>query len=274
MSKSSVRWCFNLSKWSPTYQDLLLATTCIQPEEKLRLGKFVFNKDFKSSLIGRLMMRKFVSEACCIDYGELKFSRNEKGRPMVDNFDKFNISFNVSHQGDYTVLAGELHNMHLGIDIVKLEYTGGKPLHEFFRIMTQNFSTHEWKQIYSSTDEKEQLSTFYRLWSLKESYVKAIGVGITVRLDEISFKLSSPLSKACYVNDTKLFLRGQELTDWYFREILLDAQHCVAMATNKNVPEVMFMELNFGTLMENSKAFLEEDESYCLDYFKKPDKSF
>ncbi|XP_066260029.1 L-aminoadipate-semialdehyde dehydrogenase-phosphopantetheinyl transferase [Euwallacea similis] len=268
MSQSSVRWCFNLSKWSPTYPELLLATSCIQPEEKLRLGRFVFAKDFKSSLIGRLMMRKFASESCGKKYENLTFIRDERGRPLLSPTES--VTFNVSHQGDYTVLAGEVDSdVLLGIDVMKLEYTGGKPLSEFFRIMDRNFSTIEWGQIYSSSD---QLKTFCRLWSLKESYTKAIGLGITVKLNEISFQLTSPLSMNKSVCNTKLFVNGREMVEWRFSEILLDEFHCVAVATNKEVADVRFRELNFGGLMQNARPLLPPDEGYCLEYFKKPER--
>ncbi|XP_019763362.2 L-aminoadipate-semialdehyde dehydrogenase-phosphopantetheinyl transferase [Dendroctonus ponderosae] len=270
MAPSSVRWYFNLSKWSPTYQELLLATACIQPEEKLRLGKFVFKKDFKSSLIGRLMMRKFVSESCGLNYAALRFSRQEKGRPGLETPEK--VSFNVSHHGDYTVLAGELGDALLGVDVMKLEYTGGKPLSEFFRIMNRNFSTLEWRQIYAPKSPAEQLNMFCRLWALKESYTKAIGLGITMKLSEISFKISSPLTKERFTCDSKLFVDGEELTGWAFHEVLLDDFHCVAVATDRPVDEVQFKELDFSELVRNAEAFQPPDESYCLDYFKKAEK--
>jgi hypothetical protein len=53
------------------------------------------------------------------------------------------ILFNVSHQGDLAVLAGVtgcLPGHSLGVDVMKFEYSGGKTLSEFFRIMTRNFS--------------------------------------------------------------------------------------------------------------------------------------
>lgn len=273
MSQTSARWCFNLSKWSPSYQELLLATACIQPEEKTRLAKFVFTKDFKSSLIGRLMMRKFVADNCGLDYASVRFGRDDRGRPfLIQPSEGVKISFNVSHQGDYAVFAGELGDFQLGVDVMKLEYTGGKSLQEFFRIMNRNFSTLEWRQIYNSLNPKEQLNIFCRLWSLKESYTKAIGLGITVKLSDISFKLGTPLSVNSYVQDTELYVKGQHFTNWCFSETLLDDNHCVAVATDKIAPVVKFAELDFTSLTLNAQPLLPQDENYCLDYFKKPQK--
>lgn len=48
---SSIRWAFNTSQWNPTVTDWISAGRCIQPEEKERIGKFVFKKDAKSSMV-------------------------------------------------------------------------------------------------------------------------------------------------------------------------------------------------------------------------------
>lgn len=275
MSKTSARWFFNLSKWSPTHQEMMLATACIQPEEKERLAKFVFKKDFKSSLVGRLMMRKYVSEICDVCYKDIKFVRDDRGRPVYETLTGQNIIFNISHQGDLTVLAGEVGDILLGIDVMKLEYTGGKPLSEFFRVMNKTFSTAEWKQIYSYKTGKDQINTFCRLWSLKESYVKALGVGITIKLQDLSFKLLTPLKVGTYVRDTELYIKDEKLEGWEFEETLIDEDHCVAVATNKKIGGAAgFREVSFGFVTEKAEPLLVLDENYALDYFRKMDKTF
>lgn len=209
MSNNSARWAFNFTKWSPTYNDLLQSTACIQQEEKQRIGRFVFKKDFKSSLIGRLMMRKFVANSTNIPYNEVNIKRDEKGKPFVENC---NVTFNVSHQGDFTVFAGDFNDGILGIDVMKLEYKGGKSLKEFFRIMTRQFSQYEWSEIFNAGNEKQQLAMFCRHWCLKESYVKATGVGITINLQEISFKINTKqLNTDNIVDDTELYIKGEKI---------------------------------------------------------------
>lgn len=161
MSTKSVRWAFNVSKWCPSFSDMLLASSCVQVEEKEKLSKFVFKKDAKSSLIGCLMMRKFVSENSNKPYNEINFVRDEKGKPhFIDNVLK--LKFNISHHGDYVVCVGEIGDVEVGVDLMKLEYTGGKPLQEFFRIMNRQFSQQEWITIKGAGNEQEQTAMFCR----------------------------------------------------------------------------------------------------------------
>ncbi|XP_025829726.1 L-aminoadipate-semialdehyde dehydrogenase-phosphopantetheinyl transferase [Agrilus planipennis] len=233
MSSKSVRWTFNISKWQPTVQDIKLATSCIQPEEKARLAKFVFKNDFKASLIGRLMMRKFVHDVTKVPYNSIKFSRDNKGKPVVISPETV-LALNVSHQGDFAVLAGEAGLSMIGADIMKVEYTGGKSLSEFFRIMSRQFSVSEWITIKSCKSEDEQLGSFYRHWCLKESYVKAIGVGITISLQDLSFKIKTPcLSEKNVITDTELYVKNEK-QNWIFEESLINNKHIVAVALNAN----------------------------------------
>ncbi|XP_023311405.1 L-aminoadipate-semialdehyde dehydrogenase-phosphopantetheinyl transferase [Anoplophora glabripennis] len=271
MTNTSVRWAFNFTKWNPSHSDMLLASSCVQTEEKDRLSRFYFRKDFKSSLIGRLMMRKFVCQASGKKYDEIKFLRDDKGKPMLFESNTYpNLDFNISHQGDYVVLAGECSNVKLGVDVMKLEYSGGKSLDEFFRLMTKNFSPEEWVMIKSSGTEKQQIAMFCRHWCLKESYVKAIGVGITINLQDIRFKVNtSVLDKNFIVDDTELYIKGMKV-NWKFQEMLLDDQHCVAVALNDTSNmNLVFREIDFSELMEGCVPFLPRDEQYCLNYFRK-----
>lgn len=161
MNPKSIRWAFNVSKWCPTYSDIQLASSCVQVEEKERLARFVFVNDVKRSLIGLLMMRKYVCEASGKPYNEIKFGRDKNGKPcLIDN--DLKLQFNVSHHGDYVVCVGEIGQLMLGVDIMKLEYSGGKTLSEFFRIMNRQLSPEEWTTIKGSGSEKEQIALFCR----------------------------------------------------------------------------------------------------------------
>lgn len=269
MSNNSVRWAFNSTTWNPAHSEMMLATSCIQAEEKERLAKFIFKEDFKSSLIGRLLMRKFVNEFQGIPYNEIRFCRDEKGKPFLSD-KNCNINFNVSHQGDYVVLAGELEHVEMGVDVMKNEYAGGKTVPEFFRIMNRQFSALEWQSIKNCRSETEQVGMFCRHWALKESYVKAIGVGITTNLQDITFKVNTQtLAKDALVTDTKLILKN-EVQNWMFEESLLDNHHCVAVAVKRNTSSnLFFKEVSFSELTANSVSLFAPDELYTENFFKK-----
>ncbi|XP_063702796.1 L-aminoadipate-semialdehyde dehydrogenase-phosphopantetheinyl transferase [Culicoides brevitarsis] len=265
-SKDQIRWAFNLKTFRPSLEDLLKATSCIQAEEKTRLAKFVFRDDFDASLIGRLLMRKFVHETTNTPYSSIKFERDSNGKPY---FAQGNVDFNVSHQGSYSVLAGIGNSdtkTAIGVDVMKIEYTGGKSLDEFFRIMTRNFSSNEWEAIKNPSEKREKVKNFMRHWCLKESYVKNIGVGITIDLQKISFTTKEPLNAEKVITSTCLDVNNIPETNFLFEESLLDDDHIVAVALkhpkSPNVPQ-KFQILTFNELMEHSSPLLEHDIDYC-----------
>lgn len=283
------RWAFDFKSWKPTLQELMTAVSLIQPEEKERISKFVFQEDFKGSLGGRLLMRHFVKCALCIDNNRFKLGRDDNNKPHLTAVDVDSLSndkvcdFNVSHQGSYACLAGCVGNdsteqQRLGVDVMKIEYGGGKPLQEFFRLMTRNFSSNEWAYIKSFNSEQRQLRAFMRNWCLKESYVKNVGIGITMNLQKLDFNIkTAEINSNVILTDTQLKLNGELLSDFLFEESLIDSEHCVAVSIrNHNFCEgykpFNFQQIKFEELIENATPLSTLDENYCVEILKKDKK--
>ncbi|XP_065359685.1 L-aminoadipate-semialdehyde dehydrogenase-phosphopantetheinyl transferase [Calliphora vicina] len=288
----TTRWAFDLSTWSPTLNQLTQAVAVIQPEERTRLMKFYFINDFLSSLVGRLLMRKYVSECCNLPYEDIKFARDSRGKPyllrneVLDKQPTPALSFNVSHQGNYVILAGVINNtltdfndFGIGCDVMKLEYSGGKDLKEFFRIMHRKFADSEWRFIRQPHfNQQQQLKAFMRHWCLKESYVKELGVGITVDLQKIVFTVdnSKDLSlESQPLCGTTLRCNDLPMTQWYFEEHLLNPKYCAAIAFRNFKPETSdtFKLLPITQLLQTSAA--QDDKeiiNYCRSVLSKPRK--
>ncbi|XP_015482451.1 L-aminoadipate-semialdehyde dehydrogenase-phosphopantetheinyl transferase isoform X1 [Parus major] len=232
----SVRWAFPCGSWRPRRREWLLAARLVQPEEKERIGQFVFARDAKAALAGRLLMRKLISEELCIPWNEVHLQRTSKGKPFLANNllgINSNYNFNVSHQGDYAVLAAE-PELQVGIDIMKTDLPGSSSIPNFFHIMKRQFTETEWDVIKSMSNEWMQLDMFYRHWALKESFLKAIGVGIGFNLQRIEFNVSPlQLEIGKVYKETKMLLDGEKEEEWTFEETRLDDHHHVAVALGK-----------------------------------------
>ncbi|XP_077286519.1 L-aminoadipate-semialdehyde dehydrogenase-phosphopantetheinyl transferase [Arctopsyche grandis] len=278
--KNTYRWAFHVPSWTPTDAEIMLSSACIQSEEKERISRFVFKQDFKSSLIGRLMMRKFVNVSMSIPYSDIIFQRDQKGKPVY-NSEKctHKFDFNISHQGDYVVLAGHVGEAKVGIDVMNIVPPVNKNVPEFFRLMNRQFSAHEWSSIKKFNTVKDQLSSFYRHWCLKESYVKNIGVGITVDLQSISFNVITPRLKVGeFITDTDVNVNGVNLKGWIFEESSLDDNHSVAVAVDLRGEEyhspTSYTMFDFEQLIDGAVPFGEADEEFTSNFFMKDDKTF
>lgn len=281
MSGTHVRWAVKLSEWQPvTKQQIRQAFARIQPEEIERLMKFVFLDDLKASLIGRLMIRNFVTTATGKNNAAIRIQRDARGKPyyLGEGGGVQQLDFNVSHQSGFTVLAGWWSTvphcpLKLGVDVMKMEYLGGKSVQEYFRLMNRQFTTSEWKYINLGRGDADKIARFMRVWCLKESYVKNVGVGITVDLKAIDFQIKSPLEKTENKTKTtttvKLNGNSEEETNWHFEETKLDDEHCVAVAIQTPPAgkgsayspfEDGFRFIDIHRLIENIEPMRKEEE--------------
>lgn len=280
-----VRLAFRSGAWKPTRKEWLLGTSCLQIEEKERIMNFVFKKDAKSALIGRLLMRKVISDFTKIPYNEVILKRTEKGKPFLANDPmepsqrKFN--FNISHQGDFTVLAAEPESQ-VGVDVMKTTYPSSSTVPGFFHTMRKQFTGYEWQTIKSQPSEWNQLQMFYRHWCLKESYVKATGTGIGRDLQSVEFQINTKeLSPQNVTSDTNFFLDEDEMDGWLFEETKLDDLHQVAVAlgpshtTYKETRSGFstFKILQFDDIVSSAIPLFPEVESDWIEFQAKKEKS-
>ena len=240
-------WAFNIKKWKPSEAEWCRAIQLIQSEEKERIEKFRYRDDMISSLIGRLFLRGFAAQTLGHNNNsKIRLIRTERGKPVLETLCGWD--YNVSHAGDWVVFAaGE--SCQVGLDVMKMTDSRIDRLDEFFRIMDRQFTEAEWTCIRGERrNEEEQLARFFRNWTLKESYVKAIGTGLNVDLRSLNFIVVENLTPSgASISTTKLENCG-ELSSWSFEESVLNGDHVVCFAhncdTDINVPEFEEMDIS------------------------------
>lgn len=272
-----VRWAFDFNSWQPTESQILKAFSCVQPEEKERIGRFVFKRDAKASLIGRLLIRKFIAENSDLGYNEILLKRNELGKPFVENSQvKGKLKFSVSHHGRLVVFVGHLSKSEIGIDVMTVKYQGGKELPYFFHLMSRHFGTNEWNVIKNtSSSDDVKMMLFNRNWALKESYLKAVGTGISVDLGKIEFKINTKSVKTDgYIEDAELFVDKVKQTNWLFQETLLASDHLVVVAveTAESIDTKPFVFLSFDQITQNAIPLIKEDIEFTRDFMQKEEE--
>lgn len=132
---------------------------------KEKVMRYHFRRDRNLSLGAGLLLDALLGR-----YGlkekQMEYEMNEFGKPRLKGFP--DIHFNLSHAGDYAVCA--LGSVPLGIDI--------EPIRPFDREVAACCMSAEELSFLSSLSESEQAEAFTRLWTLKESYLKATGSGL------------------------------------------------------------------------------------------------
>ncbi|MCM1227726.1 MAG: 4'-phosphopantetheinyl transferase superfamily protein [Clostridium sp.] len=157
------------------------------------------DKDDKGSAVrfeAHMLLRYALAENGILDERELKFARGEYGKPYLEN--NGSLHFNISHSRNLAVCA--VAERPVGVDT---ELIRGFPE----RVMKRCFTEHEIESV-NQSDFPE--TSFFQLWTLKESYIKAIGKG-----------LSYPMKKAEFIIDNNNIMANTE-ENFSFAQIMLD----------------------------------------------------
>ena len=124
----------------------------------------------------------------------------EHGKPYLKNHP--DIHFNISHSHGYALCA--LAARPVGVDIEKIV-----PIRDALikKTLTEEEQS-AFARLIESGCPKEEL--FFRFWTLKESYLKWDGCGLTKELKEIEFTLSLEGTDKAHRSEEKTYLSGEE----------------------------------------------------------------
>lgn len=131
--------------------------------------KYKNEDDVKRHLLGEAMIQDALIHFGHKEKFEIKKGKDGKPFVSVNNF-----HFNISHSGSLVALVYD--EKPIGIDIEKV-------VNRDISLANRFFTDEERKYINNS---KDKLESFYKIWTLKESYVKALGKGLKKDLASFS----------------------------------------------------------------------------------------
>lgn len=199
-------------------------SSTLSNDEWKRVDRYVRLKDASQFSIIRGLLRWLLGHYLGEAPDRLTFNYGKFGKPSLDTgSSKAMISFNVSHSKDMALIAFAI-DTELGVDI---EYIG-QPI-DYEKIATRFFSASETKALLR-TDINQKLSMFYRLWTCKESFVKAVGTGLAMPFDYFDVCLSSDetISLSSLGNQT-------ETAGWSIAEVKPANDYAAALAVRASV---------------------------------------
>lgn len=163
--------------------------------------KFLYsfcNKDHKSqSDTGKKLLYRGLN-LLGVPSSDICIEKTDFGKPFFKDFP--NIKFNISHSKNIVICV--FSDLEIGCDIEEIRPCDLKLAKRFF-------SENEYLYL-DSLPKEEQDDCFFRYWTLKESYIKAVGKGLSLPLNSFEINLSNEL----YLEKTT-----QEKKHWYFKEL-------------------------------------------------------
>jgi 4'-phosphopantetheinyl transferase len=159
----------------------------LSPEEQARAGRFRFERDRTRWIAARAMLRSLLAGYIGQSALTLRFASTEYGKPFLLDFP--GISFNLSHAGDYGLLAVTRARA-VGVDIERIRPDFADPA-----VARHFFSSAEQAQL-AQVPPDQYTTAFFTCWVRKESYIKARGEGLSHPLKDFDVSVQ-PDAAAC-----------------------------------------------------------------------------
>lgn len=193
-------------------------------EEKDRIGRYVRWEDAQRGLIGRIGIRSLICNRYKIKPEDIYLQTNKFGKPYFKAAK--DVHFNISHSGEWVVYA--MDSTPIGIDVEEIVDIDLNIAERFFSI--------EEHMDLMELDKSDRLAYFFDLWSLKESYIKAEGKGLSIPLDSFSIRK----------RDNIINIKGTDKSYYFEQYDNLSNYKLSVCAMNRNFP----MDINIIELEE------------------------
>jgi 4'-phosphopantetheinyl transferase len=171
-----------------------------------RYNGYLHEKDKNAFYLGRYLLMKALID---LNYEPVllkKMNFTKFGKPYFNT----DLNFSISHSGDYIGLV--MHkNLKVGLDIEKIKAI---PYMEYKGILNLTEKKH--------LNYTKKMADFYNIWTKKEAFSKAIGMGLYISFETLN------------VVSNSFNYQGQE---WFFMKLNVDKAYSVHISTEKdNVP--------------------------------------
>ncbi len=151
--------------------------------EQARADRFRFAQDRESYVAAHALLRTMLSRRAPVAPADWRFVAAPGGKPMLEpSLGQPDLTFSLSHtRGMVACAVGA--GCDLGVDVEHCERS--LPVVE----LAQRFFPPAEADLIASLPPAQRDAGFYRLWTLKEAYTKAIGLGIAAPLGAFAFRL-------------------------------------------------------------------------------------
>lgn len=195
-------------------------------DRRAKTDRLRFYSDKRCSLGAELLLRHVLNET-----GETfpdSFTEGKYGKPFIPDSRVF---YNLSHSGSWVIcVAAECE---VGCDIEQIGHGGIKVAKRFF-------TKSEFEKIAAIQAREMQDLLFCRYWTLKESFMKATGLGLALPMDSFEIRFKEEISVRQSV-DPRTF---------YFREYSEIPDYCCAVCAVGQLPRQKIYMTEVTELLE------------------------
>ncbi|MCR9016010.1 4'-phosphopantetheinyl transferase family protein [Aquiflexum gelatinilyticum] len=198
-------------------EKILRHTGLLSGEELIKSERFVREQDKYSFLASSVMKKILCSYYIGCEPQSVEFEVNEFNKPKIKI--QKDIHYNTSHSGDWLLFI--FSNNPCGIDVERIN-----PEFDYISILEMSFHHDEIDFIQKS---KEPINQFFKIWTIKESILKAEGTGLMDNLNEL--------------NTLQDFAKLPENTDpWNTKSLLIEEDYWCSLCFKNASSKIKYFE--------------------------------
>lgn len=191
-------------------------------DERVRAARFRVDGPRQQFVICRSTLRRLLSSCYQIGPTELPIECGNHGKPSVPTTALGqavdNVEFNVSHSGQLGLIALTIDSP-VGVDVEEFDTRV-----QILKLAERFFSPHEAVALTRLAPEK-QLAGFYRGWTCKEAYIKAIGNGLSQSLASFRVEIDPDQpARLAHIDE-----RPEEIDRWTTHSLDVGANYAAAV---------------------------------------------
>ncbi len=211
----------------------------LSEEERVKADRFIFPHDRDCFVAAHALVRVALSDYFARAPQDWSFVTNAWGKPRVDaNDGSARLCFNLSHTRGHVAVAVAL-DREVGVDVERIA-----PSRADEEVARQLFAPAEFAA-FQEEPEGGRAEAFFDVWTLKEAYIKAVGLGVALPLKDFAFT-RDPLriSFAPTLEDTP--------SRWLFRRFRPEPDVAMALAARRGPgaePVVNLRQVALGALI-------------------------
>lgn len=181
----------------------------LSPEERDREARFHFAADRDQFLVAHGLLRVLIGRYLGEEPQQLLFAQGSYGKPTLDlSAKKTDLRFNLSHSKGL-VLCAVAKGREVGVDVEHIHHMA-----DFQRIAEKYFSPAEQAELAASPAES-RLVGFFEIWTLKEAFLKARGLGLSGLLSGFSVSRTPDESGNCLAHSSD----GGDVAGWSLQRL-------------------------------------------------------
>lgn len=199
--------------------------------ERARASRFAFERDRRRYIAAHGSTRRALGAYLQQSPACLRFTVGEHGKPRLAGASP-GVRFNLTHSGDRAMLAVTL-DREVGIDLEAHRQVDTIDLAQRF------FSPRE-RDALEALAPADRLEAFFRCWTRKEAFLKALGAGLALPLDD--FDVCLPDGRQVQLLDTRPGAPGNGKR-WRLLDLRAEPRHAAALAAEAADWRVVYVDL-------------------------------